>query len=133
MKYSDEQQDGFKMQINTMLVLNPKLSIRQIAQAMKEQGEPLDKDYVHKLIKQLNEERTERFATQGKHETLAMMEDLATWVISQLRSIIREEANVYKGKDRSIEAKIISQANRIKALEAIFKIAEKVLNMKKGF
>lgn len=131
MAYTPEQQDDFKAMVSSMLILNPKLSIRKVQDQLTTQFKlELSKNYIGELLKEIHEERARRFVDITKDAAMAEMEDLVAILVQMLRQIIQAEEIVYKDPNRSVESRIISQKNRIAAIDTIFKMYERMMNMK---
>ena len=128
-KIMQEETIEYKAQIATMFILNPRASILSIQNALEKNGTHLDKNYIHKLIKEIRAERAERYLNIGKDEVIAEFEDLMSWIQQQARQVLREEIKIFN-EDNSLKQKFISQANRVKALKLILETADKAIGIK---
>lgn len=104
--------------INTLMVLNPKITNQQIRNTLREQyGEgAYDKNYIGRLRRQIKSERMARYTDAKKDEAMSAYEDGVAWIVGQLRKILSQSD--------------LDPAVRVKALKEIRKSLQDVLNMK---
>lgn len=115
------------------LVVEPYASIVKIQRhfASLEPKLELSQRYIYEMRKELLGERVKMIREETKEEVGAHIEDMAMWCITQLRRVHQEEIVVFGEKEgKQYERKYVSQANRIKALSEIFKIFDRMVQLK---
>ncbi len=56
--YSEEKREEHKIKVRNILIRRPNVSIRQIVKVLKSENAELDKDYVNKIVRELDAKRT---------------------------------------------------------------------------
>ena len=128
--YTDETKLQHKAFVRRQLALNPHLSVYSIIAGIKEQeGLELSFPYVKRLAEDLKEEYTHYYNKETKESVTGQFEEICSFVVGRLRGILAEEKAVYD-KEGNLKYKVISQKNRIMALNSIVSAYEKLNKLK---
>ena len=115
-KYSKERNDEHSSLVRRILIRKPEISVMETKDAIKRAtGLELNKDYVHKMIKEILEERTKRYNNYTKSLAIAKYEDF----IKDLDSVL------YKIKDD----KGSSNGEKIQAVRTLVENQRSIMNM----
>jgi hypothetical protein len=130
--YSQDEKEKHMQMVGQVLLLDPYASLTQIQKRVEKADEiRLSTDYLQDLRKELLSKQSARIREQTKELVAIEVENMAMWCITQLRRVHQEEIVVFGEKDgKQYERKYVSQANRIKALSEIFKIFDRMVQLK---
>ena len=110
-RYAKEKELEFTAIIRGILVKRPNISIRQIREVLisGKTPLPLDKDYIHKLVKKIRVDRTKRLDYYTVNHVLAKFEDEVEELKTRLWAIITDPKGKAGDKSYAIKVLIDSQ------------------------
>jgi hypothetical protein len=114
-KYSDKKHNENISLVKRLMIRKPDISVRETKVALENIGREFDKDYIHKLIGIVIEERTKRYDKHTKTIAVAKYEDF-------VRDL---DATLYAIKD----SKKASNRDKIFAIRSLVENQKSIMNM----
>lgn len=110
--HKDETKQYHRARIQEAMVLNPRASVKEIAELLEYANPPLvlSREYVGKVIQKIYAERLIRYDRAHLNKRIAEMEDRTQSVIGQMWKLVLNPKNA--AKERAQAAKVIIEADR---------------------
>lgn len=130
--YSQEDKEFHLEAVERLLIFRPDQSAPKLREQLSKLPVPYDLGlgYIQQLKREIQERRIKNVQQQTKELVVAEMESLGQWCVDRLRQVISEEFEVARNDGSSFKQKYFSQTNRIKAVAEIFKIFDRMTQLK---